>query len=211
VDAAGAVDTAGVVVDAVGVVVDATGVVVESACVVVEPTGVDVSSQPTQAISIALIRMMDLSRCMLPLCSLLSWNDALEVLGSRSECASDERSGLAAKRCFHSRGMRSATCDDYVLGTRLSAVGARSPKHRDKAATLFHGLADRRVVVAGIVPNSMQVSQIGDAASGCFDHAHLPSLGSEVGSAKLLPEVHSSCNRAGATLTVYRRSGRDLD
>ena len=73
VDTADAVDTA-------GVVVDATGVVVESACVVVEPTGVDVSSQPTQAISIALIRMMDLSRCMWPLCSLLSGNGALEVL-----------------------------------------------------------------------------------------------------------------------------------
>jgi hypothetical protein len=77
VDTADAVDTA-------GAVVDATGVVAESACVVMEPTGVEVPSQPTQMISIALIRMMDLSLCMWPLCSLLSWNGALEVLGSSS-------------------------------------------------------------------------------------------------------------------------------
>ena len=104
VDAADVVvDATAVAVDTAGVVVAATGVVVESAAVVVEPTGVDVSSQPTQAISIALIRMMDLSRCMWPLCSLLSGNGALEVLAQRPECASDERSGLAAKRCSHSR------------------------------------------------------------------------------------------------------------
>ena len=77
VDTADAVETAGVVVDTAGVVVDtadavdtagaavdAIGVVVESAGVVVDPTGVSVWSQPTQTISIALIRMMDLSRCM---------------------------------------------------------------------------------------------------------------------------------------------------
>jgi hypothetical protein len=86
-DATGVVvGCAGVVVgtaDAVataGAVVDATGVVVESACVMAAPTGVEVSSQPTQAISIALIKMMDLSRCMWPLCSLLTGNGALEVL-----------------------------------------------------------------------------------------------------------------------------------
>jgi len=126
------------------------------------------------------------------------------------QSAIDERIGLAAKRYFHSRGMSAAACDEDVLGTRLSAcwVGSQSTGTKQQR---FHGLADRRVLVAGIVPSSMRVSQIGDAASGCFDHAHLPSLGSEVGSAKLLSEVHSPGNRASATLTVYGRSGRDLD
>jgi len=102
-DAAGVVvGCAGVVVDTAdavataGAVVDATGIGVESACVVGAPTGVDGSSQPTQAISIALIRMMDLSRCMWPLYSLLSWNGAFGALAQRRECASDERSRLAA-------------------------------------------------------------------------------------------------------------------
>jgi hypothetical protein len=199
VDTADAVDTA-------GAVVDATGVVVESACVVVAPTGVDVSSQPTQAISIALIRMMDLSRCMWPLCCCVGTVRStclLNVLQS----ASDERNGLAAKRYFHSRGMSSATCDDDVLGARLSALLGRIPKHRDKAAALFHGLADRRVLVAGIVPSSTQVSQIGDASRACFDHAHSPRPQSEVGWVNFPPEVHSPCNRVGATLSVYGRSG----
>jgi len=205
------VDTAGAV-DAAGVVADATGVVVESACVVVEPTGVDVSSQPTQAISIALIRMMDLSRCMWPLCSLLSGNGALEVLAQCPESESDERIGVGGQALFpqpqqHELGDVRRLCPGYSI----ERCWRRGPMHRDKAATLFHGLADRRVLVAGIVPNSMHVSRIGDAHGGCFDHAHLPSLGSEVGWAKLLPEVHNPCNRASAMLTVYGRSGRDLD
>jgi len=58
------VDLTGVVVDAAGAVVDAAGAVVDPACVVVDPTGVAVWSQPTQAISIAVTRIMRLSRCM---------------------------------------------------------------------------------------------------------------------------------------------------
>ena len=137
VDTADAVDTA-------GVVVDATGIVVESACVVVAPTGVDVSSQPTQAISIALIRMMDLSRCMWPLCSLLSGNGALEVLAQCPESASDERIGVGGQALFpqpqqHELGDVRRLCPGYSI----KRCWRRSPKHPDKAAALFHGLADR--------------------------------------------------------------------
>jgi hypothetical protein len=89
------VEDAGVVVDAADAV-DTAGVVVDTTGVVVDPTGVAVWSQPTQAISIALIRMMDLSRCMWPLYSLLSWNGALDALAQRPERASDERGRLVA-------------------------------------------------------------------------------------------------------------------
>jgi len=46
-------------------------------------------------------------------------------------------SGLAAKRYFHSRGMSSATCDDYVPGTRLSAVGGGAQSTGTKQLRCF--------------------------------------------------------------------------
>ena len=88
-------------------------------CVVVEPTGVDVSSQPTQAISIALIRMMDLSRCMWPVCSLLSGNGAREVLTQCPESASDERIGIGGQALFpqprHEIGDVRRLCPGYSI------------------------------------------------------------------------------------------------
>jgi hypothetical protein len=53
-------------------VVDPAGVVVDPAGVVVDPVDVAVWSQPAQAISIAVTKIMRLSRCMRTLRSLLS-------------------------------------------------------------------------------------------------------------------------------------------
>jgi hypothetical protein len=77
------VDPAGVVVGPAGVVVDPAGAVVDPAGAVVDPAGVAVWSQPTQAISIAVTKMMRLSRCMRTLRSLLSWGGALGRLAYR--------------------------------------------------------------------------------------------------------------------------------
>jgi hypothetical protein len=65
VDAAGVMlDAGGVMLDAAGLVVDAAGAMVDPAGAVVDPAGVAVWLHPTQAISIAVTRIMRLSRCM---------------------------------------------------------------------------------------------------------------------------------------------------
>ena len=96
------------------------------------------------------------------------------MLAQCPEFASDERIGVGGQTLFpqprHERGGVRRLCPGYPIRRCWS----KSPKHRDKAAALLHGLADRRVLVAGIVPRPMQVSQIGDASRGCFDHAPSP-------------------------------------
>jgi hypothetical protein len=52
-----------ILVDAAGVMLDAAGAMVDPAAMV-DPTGVAVWLHPTQAISIAVTRIMRLSRCM---------------------------------------------------------------------------------------------------------------------------------------------------
>ena len=66
------VGAGGVGVGAGGVGVGAAGIVVDPAGVAVDPAGVAVWSQPAQAISIAVTKIMRLSRCMRTLRSLLS-------------------------------------------------------------------------------------------------------------------------------------------
>ena len=75
-----------------------------------------------------------------------------KCLALRPESASDERIGVGGQALFpqprHEIGDVQRLCPGYSI----KHCWRRSPKHRDKAATLFHGLADRRVVVAEIVP-----------------------------------------------------------
>src|ERR1700758_5245074 len=91
---------------------------VEAGGVVVDPAGVAVWPQPTQAISIAVTRIMRLSRCMRDSPVVVIMRRCARKACLSPECASSERGGLAAKCGCHGRCVIWAARDGYVLGDR---------------------------------------------------------------------------------------------